>query len=80
MTLNATDPSAADLKLAEAELPLLAGYEGLQASADKLPANSKLLPEAVQRLVDLYSAWNKPNEAARWEREMAANIGPVLMP
>ena len=30
------------------------------------PAAKTRLPEAIRRLVDLYTAWDKPEEAAKW--------------
>ncbi len=57
---------------AEAEPLLLAGYAGLKERAAKIPANGKLrLPEAADRLVELYAAWGKPAEAAKWRAERA---------
>jgi tetratricopeptide (TPR) repeat protein len=60
---------AGQQKFAEAE-PLLAdGYEGMEAREDTIPADSKVrLTEALKRLVDLYTAWKKPAEAARWQK------------
>jgi hypothetical protein len=34
------------------------------------------LRAAVERLVQLYDGWNKPDEAARWRKELAAVTGP----
>ncbi len=57
---------------AEAEPLLLAGYAGLKERAAKIPANEKLrLPEAADRLVELYAAWGKPAEAAKWRAKRA---------
>jgi outer membrane protein assembly factor BamD (BamD/ComL family) len=39
----------------------------------KIPPQSKVrLTEALQRLVQLYDAWGKPDEAARWRKELDA--------
>ena len=35
--------------------------------ANPPPAAKTRLPEAIQRLVDLYTAWEKPQEAIRWQ-------------
>ncbi len=53
--------------------PLLAGgYEGLRARADKIPGSQKaLLPDAVDRLIGLYTATNQPTELAKWRTERA---------
>ncbi|VTS01455.1 serine threonine protein kinase : Putative serine/threonine protein kinase OS=Gemmata sp. Wa1-1 PE=3 SV=1: TPR_10 [Gemmata massiliana] len=57
----------------EAAAPLLVGgYEGLRARADKIPGSQKaLLPDAVDRLIELYTATNQPTELARWRTERA---------
>jgi len=34
------------------------------------PAAKSRLPEAIRRLVDLYTAWEKPEEAAKWRKEL----------
>ena len=37
----------------------------------KIPANSKIrLTEALERLVQLYHAWGKADEAAKWQKEL----------
>ncbi len=52
---------------------LLAGYEGMKRRDAMIPGNSKFrLTEAVVRLVRLYDAWGKPDEAAQWLRELEA--------
>jgi tetratricopeptide (TPR) repeat protein len=66
--LQSTDPSAAEQKIGEAESLLLAGYEGLKAYENQMPSYNKKqnLPRTVRCLVELYTAWDKPEEAARW--------------
>jgi serine/threonine protein kinase/lipopolysaccharide biosynthesis regulator YciM len=55
---------------AAAEPLLLAGYEGMKQREAKIPAVSKKnLTEALDRLVELYDAWGKPDQAARWRAE-----------
>jgi serine/threonine protein kinase len=57
-------------KYADAEPLLLQGYEGLKVREARIPANSKVrLAEALERLVQLYDAWDKPEEAAKWRKE-----------
>jgi tetratricopeptide (TPR) repeat protein len=58
-------------KYAEAEPLLLRGYEGMKQREDKIPAQHRSrLTKALERLVQLYNAWNKPDEAAKWRREL----------
>jgi serine/threonine protein kinase/tetratricopeptide (TPR) repeat protein len=65
-------------KYAEAEPLLLHAYPGMsKAEKDaghKLPGSSTTdrVTEALERLVHLYDAWGKPDEAARWRKELAA--------
>ena len=57
----------AQKKFAEAERVLLQGFEGLQAREDRIPAAAQArISEAIERLIDLYMAWEKPDEAAKW--------------
>ena len=59
-------------KYAEAEPLLLAGCEGLIQREKTIPQQGKIrLPEAVERLVQLYEATGKKDEAARWKAERA---------
>ena len=52
---------------------MLEGYEGMNRRRPKIPASDKArLDEALQRLVQLYDAWGKPDEAARWRKELEA--------
>ena len=61
---------AGQKKYADAEPLLLAGYEGLKARKEKIPAQSKVyLAEAVERLLELYTATNKPDEVKKWQAE-----------
>jgi tetratricopeptide (TPR) repeat protein len=56
---------------AEAEPLLRAGYEGLKARQPVIPVPHRTwLTEAVEGLVQLYDAWGKPDEAARWRAEL----------
>jgi tetratricopeptide (TPR) repeat protein len=58
-------------KYTEAEPLLLSGYEGLlkQSPAISVDAN---LPEAGERLVQLYAAWGKPDKADEWRRKLGS--------
>jgi tetratricopeptide (TPR) repeat protein len=54
-------------KYAEAEPLLLDGYAGMKQRESRIPLLSKpRLTEALDRLVQLYDAWDKKDEAARW--------------
>jgi hypothetical protein len=56
---------------AAAELLLLAGYEGIKQREGNIPAQGKVrLTEALNRLVQLYEAWGKPDEARKWRAEL----------
>ena len=60
-------------KYAEAEPLLLMGYQGLKQRRDRIPASAKnSLTVALGRLVRLYDAWGKKDEAAKWRKEMEA--------
>jgi tetratricopeptide (TPR) repeat protein len=57
-------------RYAEAEALLRTGYEGLKQHQEEIPAAAHSVPlkEAVQRLVQLYDACGKSDEAARWRK------------
>ena len=58
-------------KYAEAEPLLLAGYEGMKQREAKIPPPGKVrLTEALERLVQLYEALEKKDEAAKWRKEL----------
>ena len=58
-------------KYAEAEPLLLTGYEGMKQREKTIPEQGKTrLPEALERLVQLYEAMDKKDEAARWRKEL----------
>jgi hypothetical protein len=55
--------------------PLLAdGYRSMKERQAKIPLEQQkiYLPQALERLVQLYDAWAKPNEAAKWRQELEA--------
>ena len=57
--------------LQEAEPLLLEGFSGMKDREAKVPPAAKpRLAEAIRRLVDLYTAWEKPEKAAEWERKL----------
>jgi hypothetical protein len=60
-------------KYAEAEPLLRAGYQGLkQREQAILPQWLVRIPEAIQRLVQLYEATDQKDEAANWRKELEA--------
>jgi serine/threonine protein kinase/tetratricopeptide (TPR) repeat protein len=63
---------------AAAEPLLLQGYQGMVQRKDSVPADEAVrLTEAVDRLVELYTALGKADEAAKWRAERARSSGPV---
>jgi serine/threonine protein kinase/tetratricopeptide (TPR) repeat protein len=63
-------------KYAAAEPLLLQGYDGMKQRQDKMPLATKgLLPEALERLVQLYDAWGKKDQASHWRKELEAARG-----
>jgi hypothetical protein len=64
-------------RYAEAEPLLLAGYEGLKQREATIPANAKkALTEALERLVQLYDAWGKKDQADQWRKQLLERAGP----
>jgi tetratricopeptide (TPR) repeat protein/tRNA A-37 threonylcarbamoyl transferase component Bud32 len=60
-------------KYAEAESLLLAGYEGLKQRAAKIPPQGTArVIEALERLVQLYEALDRKDQAAKWRKELEA--------
>ena len=67
-------------KYAEAEPLLLKGYEGLKAREKTIPPQASAgIPEALDRLVELYTATKKLDEAKNY-RELRAKYPPELAP
>jgi hypothetical protein len=61
-------------KYADAEPQFLAGYEGMKQREKTIPEQGKArLTEAIERLVQLYDATDKKDEAAKWRKELEAN-------
>jgi eukaryotic-like serine/threonine-protein kinase len=66
-------------KHAEAEPLLLSGFTGMRERQAKIPVNDKpRLSEAVDRLIELYTATNKPDEVKKWKAERARH--PATQP
>jgi hypothetical protein len=65
-------------KYADAEPLLLKGYEGMKAREKTIPQQGGAelrIPAALDRLIELYTALNKPDEAKKWQAERAKYPG-----
>ncbi len=61
------------MKYADAEPLLLAGYEGMRQCAAKIPlAGKPHQTEGLERIVQLYDAWGKKGQADEWRKKLAA--------
>ncbi len=59
-------------KYAEAEPLLLKGYEGMKQREQTIPPEGNpRISEALDRLIDLYTATDKPDEVKKWRAERA---------
>jgi eukaryotic-like serine/threonine-protein kinase len=57
-------------KYAEAEPLLKKGYEGMKTRKSQIPPPARnRIPEALDRLIDFYTATNKPDEVKKWQAE-----------
>jgi hypothetical protein len=64
-------------KYIEAEPLLLRGHEGMNLRKAAIPPEGRdRLPEAIDRLIGLYTATNRPNEAAMWRAERSKFSAP----
>jgi tetratricopeptide (TPR) repeat protein len=58
-------------KYAEAEPLLVQGYEGMKQRENTIPGNrARTLGEVVQRLIQLYTDWGKPDKVAEWAAKL----------
>ncbi len=68
-------------KYADAEPFLVQGYLGLKQREKTLPAWGQKRPtQALERLVELYDGWAKPDEAAKWRKELQMLKGAEMKP
>jgi serine/threonine protein kinase/tetratricopeptide (TPR) repeat protein len=68
---------AGQSKNAEAEALVVSGYEGLTARKAAIPPLAKrYVREAAERVVRLYEAWGKSEQAATWKKK----LGPAEPP
>jgi serine/threonine protein kinase/tetratricopeptide (TPR) repeat protein len=66
-------------KYADAEPLLVQGYEGMKKREAKIPKNLKVRQiEALERLVQLYDAWGKPDRAAEWRKKLEATKANLM--
>jgi serine/threonine protein kinase len=54
-------------KYADAEPLLVKGYEGMKAHEKAIPQGATRLPEALDRLIDLHTATNQPEEVKKYQ-------------
>ncbi|MCI0459831.1 MAG: tetratricopeptide repeat protein, partial [Gemmataceae bacterium] len=60
-------------KYADAEPLLLQGYEGMKQREARIPPLARpRLAEAIERLVQLYHEWGKPEKSAEWRKKLDA--------
>jgi hypothetical protein len=65
-------------RYADAERLVLAGYEGLKARSARIPpAGRPRLVEAAVRVIRLYEAWARPDQAAAWKRKLGLTDLPA---
>jgi hypothetical protein len=58
-------------KFAEAEPLLLRGYQEMKKRQDKIaPRSIYRFVNVLQRIVGLYERWGKPDEAAKWRKDL----------
>jgi serine/threonine protein kinase/tetratricopeptide (TPR) repeat protein len=63
-------------KYADAESQLLQGYEGLKRREAQMPPTAQAhVTAAVERLVQLYSAWGKSDQAEWWRARLPKKAG-----
>jgi serine/threonine protein kinase/tetratricopeptide (TPR) repeat protein len=60
-------------RFADAETHLVHGYEGMKQREDRIPATARLrVTQALKHVVQLYEAWDKAEQAARWRAKLPA--------
>jgi serine/threonine protein kinase len=72
-TLALAKCQLAQRKYAATESTLLQAYAGLKRQREPMRRESMQFKQVFfQRLVELYDAWGKPDEAAKWRKELEA--------
>jgi hypothetical protein len=65
----------------EAEPLLLRGYKRMQARERSIPTQYKVyLPEAAERLVELYRAMKKDDDVRKWQQRLTHIVGQLQEP
>jgi tetratricopeptide (TPR) repeat protein len=68
-------------RYAEAQPLIVRGYEGLKSREAKIPPPAKArLPEAAERVIELYEAWGQPEQATRWRATLGRARVPSELP
>jgi eukaryotic-like serine/threonine-protein kinase len=68
-------------KFAEAEPLLLKGYEGMKQREKTIPPQAGTrIPEALDRLIELSTATNKPDDVKKWQAERAKYLAAAPTP
>ncbi|HKI20544.1 MAG TPA: serine/threonine-protein kinase, partial [Isosphaeraceae bacterium] len=63
----------AQKRFAEAEKPIVSGYQGMKLTEARSPAAGKArMSEAARWVVELYEAWGQKEKAAEWRAKLAA--------
>jgi len=58
-------------KCADAEPLLVQGYQGMKSREAKMPDAARMhLAQALERLVQLYDAWGKSDQAEPWRKKL----------
>jgi eukaryotic-like serine/threonine-protein kinase len=71
---------AAQEQYAEAERLLLSGYEGMLDREAIMPFADRFnVKKAVERLIQLYQIWGKPDRVAEWREKLRLRISAVRM-
>jgi serine/threonine protein kinase/tetratricopeptide (TPR) repeat protein len=53
----------------DAEPLLIKGYEGMKQREQMMPKGGTRIPEALDRLIELYTVTNRPDQATKWRAE-----------
>ena len=68
-------------KYPEAEPLIVQGYEGMKVREARIPPQAKpRLAQAAERVVRLYEAWGKPDQAAAWRAKLGRDWVPSELP
>jgi len=68
-------------KYAEAEPLLRKGYEGMKQREKSIPQERRVrLSEALDWLIEFYTATNKPDEVTKWQAERAKHPATASPP